>query len=113
MDIYGIIEIYQDMIELAKLIRTICHLQYDDKQDAMTTVETNKQVYLFYQANYDSNEDDLEAFKGHLKVSKSYNGAVGYHSELVAIALQEKHNITSDTKNYYQNIEASIKVRER
>ena len=38
---------------------------------------------------------------------------MGYHTGLSAIALQEKHNITSDTANEYQKIEANIKSIER
>ena len=40
----------KDGIELAKLIRDICHLQYDKKQDSIASVETNNQVYQFYQS---------------------------------------------------------------
>ena len=47
MDKYNIIEMYQEEIEIAKLIWTICHLQDDDKQDVMDVVEIDKQVYLF------------------------------------------------------------------
>ena len=39
---YDIIKIDKDGIEISKLIRTICHLQDDDKQDIMSAVETNK-----------------------------------------------------------------------
>ena len=113
MDKYDTTEIYQDRIELAKLIRTICHLQDDDKQYVMAAVETNKQVYMFYQAPYQSNADYLEKFKAHLKLSKSHNGSVGYHPELAEVSVQEKYNITSDTANEYQKIEANINSRER
>ena len=39
---YDIIKTDKDGIEISKLIRTICHLQDDDKQDIMSAVETNK-----------------------------------------------------------------------
>ena len=50
MDTYDKIKINQDGIELAKLILSICHLQHDDRQDVMVTMENYKQVYLFYQS---------------------------------------------------------------
>ena len=62
-------------------------------------METDKQVFMFYQIPYQSNADYLEALKVHLKVSEAYNGAMGYHLVLVAVALQEKNNITSGTAN--------------
>ena len=65
----------------------------------MASVETDKQVYLFYQLPYQLNSDYLEAFKAHLKLSESHDGAVGYHTVLAAIEIQEKHNIASDTAN--------------
>ena len=36
------------------MIRTICHLQDDNKQDVMAAVETDKQVYMFYRGPYQS-----------------------------------------------------------
>ena len=56
MDKYENTEIYQYGIEIAKLIRTICHLQDGNKQDVMDEVKTDKQVFMFYQAPYHSNE---------------------------------------------------------
>ena len=35
---------------------------------------------MFYQAPYQLNTDYQEYFKVHLRVSKSHNGAVGYHT---------------------------------
>ena len=55
MDTYNEIETDQDMIELANMIRDICHLQDDDKQDVMAVVEIDKQVYLFCKQPYKSN----------------------------------------------------------
>ena len=52
MDKYNAIEMDQDGIELAKLIRTICQLKDEYKQYAMDAVETDKQLYLFYHAPY-------------------------------------------------------------
>ena len=49
MDMHDAIEIDQDGIEISKLISSICHLQDDDKQYGMVMVESDKQVYLFYQ----------------------------------------------------------------
>ena len=74
MDKYDAIETDQYGIYLDNLIRTICHLQDDDKQDVMATAKTEKQVYLFYQAAYQSNVDYLEAFKVNLKLNEAYNG---------------------------------------
>ena len=54
----------------------------------MAAVETDKRVYIFYQAPYQSSVDYLEVFKGNFKVSKAHNGAVGYHIVLSLIALQ-------------------------
>ena len=85
MDTYGAIKTDQYGIEPAKMIRTICNLQYGEKQDVMAAVETNKKVYLFYQAPSQTNEDYMEAFKKHIKVSISYNGAGGYHPGLAEI----------------------------
>ena len=53
----------------------------------------------------------MELFKVHLKGSKAHNLEVGYHPVLAAIALQEK-NITSNTTNEDQNIEANINASE-
>ena len=39
---YDAIETDQEGIESSYTIRTICHLQDDDKQDIMSAVETNK-----------------------------------------------------------------------
>ena len=113
MDTYGVIETDQDSIELSKLIWTICHLQDDYKQDIMAVVETNKQVYIFYQAPYQSNADYLEAFKSHINVSESHNGAVRYNPVLAVIALQEKHSISSNNTNKDHNIEANSKSIEK
>ena len=49
MDTCDSIETVQDRIELAKIICSICHIQYYDKRYVMVMVETNKQLYLFYQ----------------------------------------------------------------
>ena len=48
----------------------------------------------------------MESLKAHLKLSQSRNGSVGYHPGLAAVALQEKYNISSDTANEDQKIEA-------
>ena len=112
MDTYGVIETYKDWIDLANLIRTIWHLQNDDKQVIMATVETNKKVYILYQVPYQSNVDYMEAFKAHLKVSKSHNVSVGYHPVLATISLQWKIYITSGAANKDQNIESNIKAKE-
>ena len=111
MDKYDIIETYEYGIDIYKLIRTIWHLQYDEKQDIMTAVENYKQVYMFYQSPYQSNADYLESFKVDIKVSKAHNGAVGYHLILADISLQYKQDITSDTSNEDQDIEANINAR--
>ena len=79
----------------------------------MAAVETNKQVYMVYQAPYHSNADYLEVFKAHLKLIKAQNIALGYHPGLAVVALQVKYIITSDTANKDHNIEANIKARER
>ena len=52
MDAYDVIEMDPYGIELDKFICTICHLQYDSKQDVKVAVETDKQVYTFYKAPY-------------------------------------------------------------
>ena len=57
---------YQYGIELKKLILCVCHLQDDDKQDLMSVVETDKQVYLLYKETYQSNTDYREAVKEHI-----------------------------------------------
>ena len=111
MDKYDAIETYQCRIEISNLIQTICHLQDDNKQDAMAAVEKNKKVYLFYQVPYQSNADYLEAFKAHLKVTEAHNGVVVHHPGLSVIVLQEKHNITSNISSEDQNIEANIRDR--
>ena len=88
MNTYDKIETDQDGIDLANLIRTIWHLQDDVKKDIISAVETNKQLYLFDQNPYQSNENYLEHFKAHIKVSRSHNVAVGYYSGSAAVALQ-------------------------
>ena len=70
MDKYDVIETDQCGIALSILIRTVCHLQYDDKQGIMAAVETDNQVYMFYPSPYQSNADYLEAFTAHIKVRK-------------------------------------------
>ena len=55
----------------------------------MDAVESDKKVYLFYQAPYQSNMDYLGAFKDNLKVNKAYNGEVVYHPGLAVIELQK------------------------
>ena len=62
-------------------------------------VETYKQVYLFYQAPYQSNAEYLAAFKTHLKLSNDCIGDVGYYPGLVAAALLKKHSITKDSES--------------
>ena len=42
MDTYDVIETNQDAIDISKLIRNICHLQDDNRQDVMDAVEINK-----------------------------------------------------------------------
>ena len=79
MDKYYAIETGQYGIDLAKPIWNICHPQDDEKKYVMSTVETNKQVYLFYQEPYQSNADYLEAFRAHIKVRKSQNVAAEHH----------------------------------
>ena len=74
----------------------------------MSAVKTDRKVYLLYQAPYQSNADDLEAFNVHIKVSKLQNGVLGYHLGLVEISLQEKHNITRDTAIEDHKIGANI-----
>ena len=77
----------------------------------MAAVETNKQVYMFYQVPYQSNADYLKALKAHIKLSEAHNVVVGYHWVLAATALKEKHNITSNTLNKYKKIDVNIKSR--
>ena len=55
----------------------------------------------------------MEALKSHLKVRESHNGAVGYHPGLTEAAPLEKHNVTRNTTNKEQRIEANIKAREK
>ena len=78
----------------------------------MAAVVTYKKVYLFYQDPYQSNVEDLETFKVHLKIRKTHDGTLWYHLGLAASALPEKHNITSDIANEEQKIEAKIKLVE-
>ena len=44
MESYDAIETNQYGIDISKLIQSICHLKYDNKQYVMDAVETNKQV---------------------------------------------------------------------
>ena len=78
----------------------------------MDTFKSDKKVYMFYQAPYQSNADYLKAFKAHLKESEAHNGAVVFHPVLAVISLQK--NIISPAKsaNKECNIEMNIKVRE-
>ena len=66
-----------DMIDIEKLICSVFHLKYVNKQDFMEAVETKKHFYLLYQATYQPNTDYLEAFKVHPKLSKAHNGETG------------------------------------
>ena len=68
MDRYEIIETYQGSIELTKIIRSVYYLQDNDKQYVMELVETYKQVYLFYQSLYQSNEDYPRAKKNWARI---------------------------------------------
>ena len=67
---------------------------------------------MLYQSTYQSNADYLESFKAHIKVSEAHNGAVGYHTLLAAVALQEKCIITSNTANEDHKFEAKINTRD-
>ena len=49
----------QYFIELEKLICSAWHLQDNEKQDVMAVVETDKQVYMFYQEPYQHNAEYL------------------------------------------------------
>ena len=75
-------------------IHVIFHIQYYNKKYFTVVVETNKQVYMFYQSPYQSNTDYIEVLKAHLKIRKSHNGSMRYHPGLAAAALLEKYNIT-------------------
>ena len=77
----------QGGIDLEKLICGVCHIQDDDKQEFMVAFETNKQVYILYQAPLQYNMDYLSAFKEHLKVRKAHNWTVSYHTGFSAAAL--------------------------
>ena len=87
MDNYDTIKTDQDSIDMAKLIIGVCPLQDNNKKYVMTVVETDKQVYLLYQAPYQSNTGYLEDFKSHLKFSEAHDGSVGYHPGLAASTL--------------------------
>ena len=50
-----------DSIELVNLFQRVYLLKCDNNQDIMVAVETNKQVYMFYQAPYHYNTDYQEA----------------------------------------------------
>ena len=54
----------------------------------MAAVKTDKQAYLFYQGPCQSNVDYLEAFKAHLRVRKSHDGAVVYCPVVAVVELQ-------------------------
>ena len=97
MDTYYITRTDQDEIELAKMIWNICPLQDDEKEEIMSVVETNMQVYLLYQAPYNSNEYYLEAFKAHLKVREVHKVAVVYNPGLEEFTIQENNYTTSNT----------------
>ena len=87
MDTYVAIETCQDIIKLENIIRSVCYLQDNNKQDIMAAVKTNKQVYLFCHYPYQYNGDYLEVFKAYLKVSQAYNRTVGYHPGLAIAVL--------------------------
>ena len=57
MDTYVTIKTDKDEIDLTKMIQTMLHLQDNRKHDVMAAVETNKNVYLFYQSPYKSKTD--------------------------------------------------------
>ena len=75
---------------LAKFIRSVWHLQDNDKKDAVTVVETEKQAYLLYQAPYHSNIDYLEAFKSHLNIIEAHSGDIEYNLVLYEATLMNK-----------------------
>ena len=79
----------------------------------MASVKTNKQVYLFCHYPYQFNTEYLEGFKSHLKLSKSYNGAVGYHPCLATEGIIDKHNITSESTSEEHKTNSNIKLREK
>ena len=96
---YDAIETDKDSIDLSKMIRTICYLQDDNKQDAMFAVEIDNQLYLFYKAPYQSNADYLEAFK--VLRQRTY-GIYPY------VTKYEKRRLIEDTFVPYVNSLASI-----
>ena len=77
----------------------------------MVEVETNKQVYMFYQSPYQYNSECLKAFKAHLKVTEAQNGVFEYHQRLAAATLLENYNINWDTVIEENNIESNINAR--
>ena len=87
MDNYDTVETNQDIIDLAKIIFSVYNLQYYNKQYVVAAAETYKQVYLLYKSTYQSNTDQLESFKSHIKVSKDHSWDVGYHIGLLAAEL--------------------------
>ena len=99
MDIYDLIEMDQDGIDPAKMICNICHLQDDNKQDVIDALETNKQVYMFYQEPYQSNVDCLEVFKEHLKWRKHTTDQWDIIQGYQQLCYKKKNNIISRNIN--------------
>ena len=91
---YDTIKTDQYVIEIANLIRSVFHLQSNDKKYVMDTIEINNQVYLFHHTPYQYNMEYLETFKAQIKVSKAHYGAIVYHKVLATAVLPDK-NTTS------------------
>ena len=103
----------QYSIELLNIFSSIFHLQDNYKKYAISVVEMDKHVYIFYTGQNQFNMDYLEAFKAHLKCIKTRNGAFGYYPGLESATLLEKHNITICASREEQNIKSNINSRER
>ena len=73
MDNYDTVETNQDIIDLAKIIFSVYNLQYYNKQYVVAATEAYKQVYLLYKSTYQSNTDQLESCKSHIKGSEANN----------------------------------------
>ena len=80
----------QYSIELLNIFSSIFHLQDNYKKYAISVVEMDKCVYIFYTGQNQFNMDYLEAFKAHLKVIKAHNGSMWFHLGLAQARLPEK-----------------------
>ena len=97
-DAWETIETDQDVVRFLVLIRNVVHKHDEVKQGTMALVEQVLQLYLNFQAESESLQDFLKAFKARCDIVDTFKGQAGYHPQLYedhSEALAKKHGTTA------------------